>query len=331
MSRRMVVMCAIGVTTVLAVVAALAASLGDGSPEASMGGSGPYRGSEPPAEFELSQFELRNYDGRVVRSGDLRGGVTVLTFLDSQCTESCPVIAWTVARAIDSLTPAERTEVLAVAISTDPTEDTPRSVRSFLARNRAVGRLLYLGGGQPERELRELWNEFKVLSSLESGQDTLHSAPVRIYDRRGVWAATLHAGADLTKANLAHDIRVALALEGARDAFGRDPPAWRRSGLTKVTEARITSPGAGLAVSARGGAYAEADSGGPKPPASPSEVRARFCQSGYCPTHVGHVRALEPRTAGWSRSDPAGNSSRPHAAPESKPSACFRLQIAQWR
>jgi len=70
--------------------------------------------------------------------------VTVLTFLDSQCTESCPLIAWTVARA------------------------------------------------------------------LESGQDTLQSAPVRIYNRSGTWIATLHPGADLTESRLAHDIRVAL-------------------------------------------------------------------------------------------------------------------------
>jgi protein SCO1/2 len=159
----------------------------------------------------MSDFSLRNFDGRQVSSADLAGRVTVLTFLDSQCTESCPVIAWTVARTIDMLTPGERQGVRAVAITTDPAEDSKRSVRNFLARNRAVGRLLYLGGGQPEPELRRVWNGFKVLSSLESGQDTLHSAPVRIYDRRGVWAATLHAGADLTEANLAHDIRVALA------------------------------------------------------------------------------------------------------------------------
>ena len=119
-------------------------------------------------------------------------------------------IAWTVARTLDGLTQDERRDVRAVAISTDPAEDTERNVRSFLVRNRAVGRLLYLGGGQPESELRAVWNEFKVLSSLESGEDTLHSAPVRIYDRHGEWVATLHAGADLTEESLAHDIRVAL-------------------------------------------------------------------------------------------------------------------------
>ena len=158
----------------------------------------------------MRDFSLRNYAGRSVRSSDLAGRVTLLTFLDSQCTESCPVIAWTVARTIDTLAPAERQSVRAVAISTDPAEDTESSVRSFLTRNRAVGRLLYLGGGQPESELRGLWSEFKVLSSLKSGEDTLHSAPVRIYDRSGEWVTTVHAGADLTEANLAHDLRVAL-------------------------------------------------------------------------------------------------------------------------
>lgn len=161
----------------------------------------------------MSDFTLRNYDGRLVRSSDLRGRVTLLTFLDSQCRESCPVIAWTVARTMDILTPAQRKDVRAVAISTDPAEDTRPSVRRFLARNRAGGRLLYVGGAQPESKLRGVWKAFQILSSLESGQDTLHSAPVRIYDRSGAWVATLHAGADLAEANLAHDIRVALGSE----------------------------------------------------------------------------------------------------------------------
>jgi len=206
MSRRAMLALAIGSVLGVGAAGALMASFG-GSPAA---GSGPYRGSEPPGGITMRDFSLRNFDGRPVRSTDLAGRVTVLTFLDSQCTESCPVIAWTVARTIDALTPAERQDVQAVAISTDPAEDTERSVRRFLARNRAAGRLFYLGGGQPEAELRDVWNAFMVLSSLESGADTLHSAPVRIYDRNGEWVTTLHAGADLTEANLAHDLRVAL-------------------------------------------------------------------------------------------------------------------------
>ncbi len=208
MSRRAVAALVIAPAVALAVAAVVTASFTDGSSQAERDSR--YRGSEPPTGIAMPEFSLRNYDGRTVRSDELRGGVTVLTFLDSQCTESCPVIAWSVARALEGLTSAERKDVEAVAISTDPAEDTPASVRRFLAGNRANGRLWYVGGGEPERKLREVWKAFQVLSSLESGQDTLHSAPVRIYDRSGTWVATLHAGADLSEANLAHDIRVAL-------------------------------------------------------------------------------------------------------------------------
>jgi|SRR5918996_2126460 cytochrome oxidase Cu insertion factor (SCO1/SenC/PrrC family) len=208
MSRRaataLVIVSGIG----LAIAAIVTASFAGGSSPAEQDSR--YRGSVPPAGIAMPAFSLRNHDRRLIRSDELRSRVTVLTFLDSQCTESCPVIAWTVARAIDGLAPAERKDVEAVAISTDPAEDTTASVRRFLGRNRANGRLWYVGGGESERKLRVVWKAFQVLSSLESGRDTLHSAPVRIYDRTGTWVATLHAGADLTEANLAHDIRVAL-------------------------------------------------------------------------------------------------------------------------
>ena len=176
---------------------------------------GPYRGSEPPARYQLPRFSLRNYDGREVVSADLRGRV-LLTFLDSQCTDVCPILASQIGGTIDRLSPAEREEVTAVAISTDPSEDTPASVRAFLRKQRAVGKLLYLRGA--EGEMRSLWRQFQILASLESGKDTLHSAPVRIYARNGVWAATLHAGVDLNEDNLLHDIRLAL---GAPDENAR--------------------------------------------------------------------------------------------------------------
>jgi cytochrome oxidase Cu insertion factor (SCO1/SenC/PrrC family) len=213
--RRLVAVSVIGATLALGVAAALAASLGTGSPTTSREASGPgsYTGSQVVGGIKIPDFTLRNYDGRVVQSSDLDGRVTLLTFLDSQCTESCPVIAWTIARTIEMLTPAERKEVRAVAISTDPGEDTDSSVRSFLRARHALGHLLYLGGGEPVRELRMVWGEFDVLSSFDSGEDALHSAPVRIYDRSGEWVTTLHAGADLTEANLAHDVRVALGGE----------------------------------------------------------------------------------------------------------------------
>lgn len=172
------------------------------------GGGGAYSGSAPPAGERLPEFELPDSAGGTVRSRDLGGKVVLVTFLDTQCRESCPVIAAAVARGLDRLRPEERRDVVALGISVDPAGDDPASVREFLARHRAEGALRYLVAD--EEVLRPAWDAFAVLSSLDSGSDDLHSAPVRIYDREGTWVTTLRAGVDLTPAALAHDVRVAL-------------------------------------------------------------------------------------------------------------------------
>jgi protein SCO1/2 len=156
----------------------------------------------------LPSFELHDYSGRVVRSSDLEGKALAVTFLETQCEEVCPLIASHIGAAMQLLQEEERESVAAVAISTHPEDDTPQSVRWFLHDHRAEGRLLYLIGS--EIELLPVWTRFHVLPALDSGDANTHSAPVRIFDRSGEWVSTLHAGADLSPANLAHDLRSAL-------------------------------------------------------------------------------------------------------------------------
>lgn len=196
----------------LLLLGGLAVLVSGGGSEAGSGGEGPYRGSEPPVRMTLPAFELPSYRGRLVSARELAGRVVLLTLLDSQCTEACPILASVIAGTVDRLSSEERAQVRALAITADPAEDTPGSVRHFLAARRAEGRLDYLLG--TERELRPLWTQLKVLPSLDTGRDTVHSAPLRIYDRDGVWVATLHAGVDLSEENLLHDIRAALAAGG---------------------------------------------------------------------------------------------------------------------
>ena len=167
-----------------------------------------YRGSLAVAASPMPDFALRDQDGRLVRSAELRGKVTLLTFLDSKCTAACPIIASQVARTLDLLTRDERAQLAVIAISVAPKVDTPASIHAFLRRNRAEGALRYLSGR--ETQLRPLWKAFQILSAAESGDDDTHSAPVRIYDRGGQWIATQHVGADLSPDNLAHDLRFAL-------------------------------------------------------------------------------------------------------------------------
>lgn len=201
MSRRSLVV-------VVAVALLLSLLLGGIVVVARSGDDGRYRGSEPPAGIRLKPFALASYRGEQVASSSLRGKVVALTFLESKCKEACPIIAVQIARGIDQLRPPERAQVRAIAISTQPFDDTPQSVRGFLAKRRALGRLDYLVG--TEAELRPVWRRYDILSALDSGDADTHSASVHIYDRSGVWVSSLHPGIDLTPQNLVHDLRRAL-------------------------------------------------------------------------------------------------------------------------
>jgi protein SCO1/2 len=167
-----------------------------------------FRGSVPPGDFTLPAFALRDDSGQAVRSDDLRGKALAVTFLDSQCTDACPVIAAQVTQAVRTLG-ADRGKVEALAISVDPFGDTPQRIQAFLRRYRARGTLRYLDG--TVAQLRPVWKSFGVLASVDTGSSNIHSAPVRVYDVDGRWRSTLHPGVDLTATNLAHDLREAQA------------------------------------------------------------------------------------------------------------------------
>jgi len=166
------------------------------------GGEQDFRGSQPPEGLTMPDFRVGE-----LTSESLRGKAVAVTFLDTQCTEACPIIAAQVGEAIRALV-EDRSRVVALAFSVDPVNDTPARISSFLARYRAQGELRYVDG--PVAELRPVWKGFKVLPSLDTGSSNMHSAPVRIFDVEGRWRSTLHPGVDLTAANLAHDLEAAL-------------------------------------------------------------------------------------------------------------------------
>ncbi len=158
-----------------------------------------FRGSVPPEGLMLPPA--------VADSPGIAGKTLAVTFLDTQCTEACPIAATQVAEAM-RLLGEDRGRVLALAYSVDPLNDTPASIRSFLAKNRATGEIRYVDGSVAE--LQPIWKEFKILASHGTGNSNMHSAPVRVYDAEGRWRSTLHPGVDLTAANLAHDLKSAL-------------------------------------------------------------------------------------------------------------------------
>lgn len=208
MSSRQLLVVVLG-TLVLAgaLTGALLATTRSGASRPAVTGK-PYRGSQPPSGIRIANASLPSYRGGVVDLRAQRGRVVVLTFVDSKCTDACPIITAVVAHTWPLLSAKEKAQVRAIGISVNPLVDTPASVRRFLAARRAQAALDWLVG--PVRQMRPVWKDFSVLPATQTGSDDIHSADVRIFDRRGIWVSTLHAGVDLTPANLVHDIRAAM-------------------------------------------------------------------------------------------------------------------------
>ncbi|HEX7254782.1 MAG TPA: SCO family protein [Gaiellaceae bacterium] len=170
------------------------------------GGEVDFRGSRPPEGLTMPAFAVVTGSGTVSSDG-LRGKAVAVTFLDTQCTEACPIVAAQIGDAV-RLLGEDREQVVALAFSVDPVNDTPARIDSFLRRFRALDELQYVGG--TVAQLRPVWQDFQILASADTGDSNMHSAPVRVYDPEGRWRSTLHPGVDLSAPNLVHDLRAAL-------------------------------------------------------------------------------------------------------------------------
>ncbi len=142
-------------------------------------------------------WTLADQDGRDVRVGAPGTGPSVVTFLYTHCTDSCPVTASTVRGALDQL----GHDVPAYAISVDPANDTPQSARAFLAHNHLTGRMEFLLS--PAARLQRIWRMFGIRPEQ---RDSAHTAYVVLLDRDGRQRVGFPFD-KLTPEGLAHDLR----------------------------------------------------------------------------------------------------------------------------
>ncbi len=103
--------------------------------------------------------------------------VTIVTFLYTSCEDTCPTTAQQIRGALDRL---GDNAPPAIAISVDPTGDTAKSAKSFLADQGLKGRMQYLLG--PPVALQRQWTIYGIQPQLK---DSEHSASVVLLDRTG--------------------------------------------------------------------------------------------------------------------------------------------------
>ncbi len=194
------VLIALVVVAVAAVVSVALAADGGSSGGASTVGER-FEGSVLPPGLRAPEIGLEDEEGARVRMADLRGRPAIVTFLYSNCDDTCPAQAQQIKGALEEL----GEDVPALAISVDPANDTAESARAFLSKQRMTGRIRFVLGSRGE--LRRVWRGYGVQPQLD---DLDHSARIVLVDPHGVQRVGYPLG-EVTPERLAHDLRLLAA------------------------------------------------------------------------------------------------------------------------
>lgn len=181
----------------------------------------------PP--FQAPDFQLQDHFDRPVRLSDQRGKVVVLSFLYTNCPDSCPIITERIHQAYGQLGPdAARVSILAVTV--DPARDTIAQVRAYSTSKDMLDKWHFLVG--PEAAVAPVWAAYGIdavnldaqaaqarVSAASAGAATPtplpgtglvdHASPTFLLDKTGKARAILDV--NFAPADLVQNVRALLA------------------------------------------------------------------------------------------------------------------------
>lgn len=128
-------------------------------------------------------FALNDQTGAAVSLRSFRGRPVLLTFLDSQCRQSCPIAGRQLASILRRLPAAQRPAL--VVVSVDHSGDTPKAIDHALAAWGLAGPWETHWLNAPTRaKLAAVWRAYGVTVE-PSTNDIVHSLTLYLVDRSG--------------------------------------------------------------------------------------------------------------------------------------------------
>jgi cytochrome oxidase Cu insertion factor (SCO1/SenC/PrrC family) len=128
-------------------------------------------------------IRLRDQTGSVVTLASLRGRPVVLTFLDSQCKSSCPIVGRQLGSVLRRLPATERPTL--VIVSVNHAGDTPVGIRRALAEWHLNGAwAVHWLNASSRAQLASVWRSYGV-RVVPTTNDVVHSLALYLIDRRG--------------------------------------------------------------------------------------------------------------------------------------------------
>jgi protein SCO1/2 len=128
-------------------------------------------------------FVLRDQSGSALSLASLRGRPVLLTFLDSQCTSSCPIEGRQLGSILRRLPAAQRPAL--VIVSVDQSGDTPAGIRHALAKWNLNGPWsVHWLNARTHAQLAAVWRSYGV-RVVPTTNDIVHSLALYLIDRSG--------------------------------------------------------------------------------------------------------------------------------------------------
>ena len=146
-----------------------------GAREAAKAAALPHIGPAP-------DFTLTDQDGRKVDSRAWRGKVSVVTFIFTSCSQTCPLLTAKLVAIQRQL--GARTDVQFAAITVDPLSDTPPALKRYAQAHSAdLSRFTFLTGSMAE--IDDVARRFAVYRRSDEKGGVDHTFLTSIVDRRG--------------------------------------------------------------------------------------------------------------------------------------------------
>jgi protein SCO1 len=130
------------------------------------------------------EFDLTAEDGARIRLADLRGKAVAVTFIYTNCADTCPLLTSKLVEVQDALGDAFGRRIAFVSITVDPERDTPAVLKHYAE---AVGADLagwrFLTG--PPAAIREVTRRYGGFAAKAANGDVDHLFLTSLIDPRG--------------------------------------------------------------------------------------------------------------------------------------------------
>jgi protein SCO1 len=150
---------------------------------------------DPPLPAE--EIRLTDHNGQPFLLSDARGKIVLVFFGYTNCPDECPITMAKLRQVFDILGDDSR-DIQVLLITTDPENDGPEQLKSYLANFHPAFLGLY---GTPE-ELQTVWSEYGVV--VMDGGET-HSTRTYVIDRNGNLVMTFPY--EMDAADMASDLK----------------------------------------------------------------------------------------------------------------------------